>query len=109
YLATVPHADATKALAKLALFSAEDEVRSAAIDGLKLRREKDYTSVLLQGFVYPLPAVSKRAAEALVKLDRQDLIPNLLDVLEQPDPRLPVKNQVREVVRVNHHRNCLLC
>jgi hypothetical protein len=57
--------------------------------------------------------VSKRAAEALVKLERKDLLVNLIEVLESPDPRLPVaekgKTVVRELVKVNHHRNCLLC
>ncbi len=117
YLAKVPHVDATKALAKLAIFSPEEAVRAAAIEGLKLRREKDYTDVLMQGFRYPLPAVSKRAADALVKLERKDLLANLIEVLESPDPRLPVTQKqdgkevsfVRELVRVNHHRNCLLC
>ena len=117
FLSTIPHIDATKALAKLAIFSPEDEVRAAAIEGLKLRREKDYTDILIQGFRYPLPAVSKRAAEALVKLERKDLLANLVDVLESPDPRLPVTEKrndkevtvVRELVKINHHRNCLLC
>jgi hypothetical protein len=117
YLATVPHVDATSALARLALFSPEEEVRTAAIGGLKLRREKDYTDVLMQGFQYPLAVVSKRAAEALVKLDRKDLIANLVDVLDQSDPRLPAKKTVegkevsvvRELVRVNHNRSCVLC
>ena len=117
YLATIPHVDATRALIKLAIFSPEDEVRAAAIEGLKLRREKDYTDILLQGFRYPLPAVSKRAADALVKLERKDLLENLVQVLESPDPRLPVTEKrdgkeiafVRELVKVNHHHNCLLC
>lgn len=116
-LATMPHVDATKALAKLVLFSPEPEVRAAAIEGLKLRREKDYTEELLQGFQYPLPAVSRRAAEAFVQLDRQDMLARLVDVLEQPDPRAPTEQTrdgqsvpvVRELIRVNHHRNCLLC
>jgi hypothetical protein len=116
-LATIPHVDATKALARLAVYSPEERVRAAAIEGLKTRREKDYTDILMQGFRYPLPAVSKRAAEALVKLERKDLLGNLVEVLEQPDPRLPVTKKqdgkevtfVRELVRVNHHRNCLLC
>ena len=42
---------------------------SFAIEGLRLRSERDYTEVLMQGFNYPLPAVAKRSAEALVKLD----------------------------------------
>src|SRR4029078_5871569 len=90
HLTAIPHVDATRALAKLAIFSPEAEVRAAAIEGLKLRRERDYTDVLLQGFRYPLPAVSKRAAEALVKLERKDLLGELIAVLERPDPRLPV-------------------
>jgi hypothetical protein len=113
FLSTVPHADATKALTRLAIFSPEDAVRAAAIESLKTRREKDYTEILMSGFTYPLPAVSKRAAEALVKLERKDLLESLLRVLEAPDPRLPVKvkekSVVRELVKVNHHRNCVLC
>jgi hypothetical protein len=116
-LATIPHIDATKALAQLAIFAPEQNVRSVAIDGLKLRRDKDYSDVLMQAFEYPLPEVSKRAAEALVKLERKDLLPHLVAVLEKPDPRMPVtktvKGQevamVRELVRVNHHHNCVMC
>jgi hypothetical protein len=113
FLGTVPHPDATKALARLAIFSPEDEVRSAAIESIKPRREKDYTEILMSGFTYPLPAVSKRAAEALVKLERKDVLESLVQVLEAPDPRLPAKVKdatvVRELVKVNHHRNCVLC
>ena len=113
YLGAVAHVEATRALAKLAIYSPEDEVRNAAIDGLKVRREKDYTAILVAGLRYPWPAVAKRSAEALVKLERADLLPQLVDLLDQPDPRLPVagktSSEVRELVRVNHHRNCLLC
>jgi hypothetical protein len=117
YLAAVSHPEATRALAKLAIFSSEDQVRQAAIDALKVRRERDYTSVLLSGLRYPLPAVARRASDALVKLERADLVNQLVDLLDQPDPRAPqvaeVDNKrvpvVREVVRINHHRNCLLC
>jgi hypothetical protein len=45
------------------------------------------------------------------------LIPRLIDVLEKPDPRAPQTQErdgkkvavVRELVRLNHHHNCLLC
>src|SRR5262249_47861631 len=65
----------------------------------------------------PLPAMAKRSAEALVKLERKDVLADLVDVLECPDPRLPVAVKrdgkdvmtVRELVKINHHRNCLLC
>ncbi len=117
FLAKIKHADAARALAQLALFSPEDAVRAAAIDALKPRPAKDYSDVLLQGFRYPLPALSQRAADALVKTQNKDVLVDLVNVLEQPDPRAPAKQSidgkesvaVRELVRVNHHRNCLLC
>ncbi|HYT88725.1 MAG TPA: hypothetical protein VEL76_08455, partial [Gemmataceae bacterium] len=111
------HADATKALARLAIFSAEDDIRQASLDALKVRRERDYTDIIVQGLRYPLPIVAKRASEALVKLDRTDLLAQLVDLLDEADPRAPITKKVqgketqvvRELVRVNHHRNCVLC
>jgi len=117
YLDGLAHADATRALAKLAIFSAEPEVRAAAVKSLKMRRDRDYTDILLAGLKYPWPAVAERASEAMVKLGRSDLVRNLIDVLEKPDPRAPQSQEmngktvtvVRELVRINHHHNCLLC
>ncbi|MBP3960729.1 HEAT repeat domain-containing protein [Gemmata sp. G18] len=117
YLAAVQHAEATKALAKLAVFSSEDEVRNAAIDVLKVRREKDYTDILVKGLRYPFPAVAKRSADAITRIGRTDLIAELVAVLEEEDPRMPQLKKdadkktlvVREMVKVNHHRNCMMC
>lgn len=117
YLAKVPHRDGAHALGRLALFSPEEEVRRAAVDALKNHRERNYTDVLLRGLRYPWPAVARRAAEAIVRLERKDLIPDLVGVLEKPDPRVPKLRKVgtkkewvaHELVRVNHHKNCLLC
>ncbi len=117
YLAHISHPDATHALARLAVFSFEDSVRQAAIDALKTRRERDYTGVLLQGLRYPLPAVARHASEAVVKLGRDDLVPQLVALLDKPDPRAPVVEEidkkkvpvVHELVKVNHHRSCLMC
>jgi hypothetical protein len=117
YLATLANADATRALARMAIFSAEPEIRSTAVRALKMRRDSDYTDVLLLGLKYPWPAVAERASEAIVKLGRSDLIPNLIEIAEGQDPRAPETQEingkkvsvVREVVRVNHHHNCLLC
>ena len=117
YLAGVPHVEATKALAKLAIFSPEDDVRLAAIAALKVRREKDYTDVLVKGLRYPFPAVAKRAADAIALTGRTDLIPELVAVLDETDPRMPATKEaggkkvavVREMVKVNHHRNCVMC
>ncbi|HEV3118469.1 MAG TPA: HEAT repeat domain-containing protein, partial [Gemmataceae bacterium] len=117
YLSGVSHVEATRALAKLAIFSAEENVRQRALDALKVRRERDYTDILLTGLRYPWPDVARHAADALIKLERTNLVPQLVDLLDDPDPRAPVVREenkkrvqeVRELVRVNHHRNCLLC
>jgi hypothetical protein len=117
YLSSVSHVEATRALARLAIFSAEEEVRRTALDALKVRRERDYTDVLTKGLRYPWPTVARRAAEAVAKLERTDLLPQLVELLEAPDPRAPVLQEIKqkqvpvvsELVRVNHHRNCLLC
>jgi hypothetical protein len=111
YLANVPHADSTKALAKLATFAPEDEVRRVAVKALKVRRESE---LLRQGLRYPYPAVAKRTAEALIALQRVDFVPELVALLDEPDPRAPSAESgkpptVRELVRINHHRNCFLC
>jgi hypothetical protein len=116
-LATVPDIDATRALAKLAIFSMETEVRDMAIEGLKLRRERDYTDIVVAGLQYPWPTIAQHAAQVVAKVQRSDLIPQLIAVLERPDPRLASVAKVgdkttwvlRELVRINHHRNCLLC
>jgi hypothetical protein len=117
HLATVKHKDATSALVKLALFAPEKVVRQAAIAGLKERPAADYAKILVQGLHYPLPAVSTRAANAIVQLECKEVLADLVDVLEKPDPRAPFKQTidgkevtvVRELVRINHNRNCLLC
>lgn len=117
YLATTSHVDATRALAKLAIFSEEEQVRKDAVVALAVRRDKDYSDILLGGLNYPWPAVAERTADAIVKLKRTDLVPKLVDALDRPDPRAPQVGEkdgkkvpvVRELVRINHFRNCLLC
>jgi hypothetical protein len=117
YLSGVAHHEATRALARLAIFSPDDEARQAAIEALRSRPKTDYTELLLRGLRYPWPAVARRAAEAAVKLERADLVPQLVALLDEPDPRAPVLQEVgkktvpvvHELVRVNHHRSCLMC
>lgn len=117
HLATISHVEATRALARLAIFSAEEEVRKAAAEALKVRRERDYTDILVQGLRYPWPTVARNAADVIVRLERTDLQPELVGLLEEPDPRAPCIQEtdgkkapvIRELVRINHHRNCLLC
>jgi hypothetical protein len=117
YLTGVPHVEATRQLARMAIFSPEEEIRAAAIEALKVRREKDYTDVLVKGLRYPWPAVAKRSADAISKIGRTDLVPELIAVLEETDPRMPVEKTtdgknvkvVHEMVKINHHRNCMMC
>jgi hypothetical protein len=117
YLSAVAHPEATRALARLAVFTPEAEVRRAALDALKVRRERDYTDILLAAFHYPWPAVARHAGEAVVKLERSDLVPQLVALLEERDPREPVLKHtgdrkvpvVRELVRINHHQSCVVC
>jgi hypothetical protein len=108
---------ATHALARLAVFSPDDTVRRAAIGGLRKRDPKDYSSILVAGLRYPWPGVARQAADAVADLERRELVPELVRVLDEPDPRAPAIQEAkgqkttvaREVVRINHHRNCLLC
>jgi hypothetical protein len=109
--------DAARALARLAVFSFEKEVRQAAVAALKKRSKDNYSNILLEGLRYPWPAVASNASEAIAQLELKSLAPRLVELLDEPDPRAPIEAVVngkktlalREVVRLNHHRNCLLC
>jgi hypothetical protein len=111
------HVDVARALAKMAVFCEEERIRSAAIDALKTRRQQDYADILVNGLSYPWPAVAERASATIARLGRVDLVPQLKKVLEKPDPRAPEtrlvngkpKTFVRELVRMNHVQNCMLC
>jgi hypothetical protein len=107
---------AAAVLARLALFDLSEEVRDAAVDALRQRPSPDYRDLVLAGFRYPWAPVADHAAETLVSLGDREAIPQLVNLLSQPDPNAPVppsrredRSFVREMVRVNHLRNCLLC
>lgn len=116
-LASIPRPEATRALARLAVFSMEADVRADALEALAVRRDADATEVLVAGLSYPWPAVAEHAAHAIVRLKRTDLIPHLKAMLQTPDPRGPRAERVdgreetvaHELVRISHLRNCLLC
>jgi hypothetical protein len=117
HLAQSDGSEATQALARLAVFADEDWVRQATRSALQMRDTGPATGILVKGLRYPWPAVAQHAAEAIVKLGRADLAPELANMLDEPDPRAPAPRQVdsqrvyvvRELVRINHLRNCLLC
>ena len=117
YLEKTGGPEAGKALARMAIFSEEADVRRVALKALKSRPAQEYADVLSEGLKYPWPAVAERASKAIVQLKQFDLAPRLVDMLDSPDPRAPRSAQVEgkqvqmvsELVRINHHRNCLLC
>lgn len=109
--------EATRALARLAVFSGDEKARQAAVSALQERRADPATATLLEGLHYPWPSAARHSAEAIVQLKRTDLLADLVKLLEKPDPRAPavrtIKGRqaqaVRELVRIHHARNCLLC
>jgi len=102
---------------QLALFSEDKNVRDAALEKLQERNDQDLKAFILRGLQYPWPPVAKNAADALVRLKLVDLAPDLVSLLAKPDPRSPflmeIKGKkvpvIRELVKINHLRNCLLC
>jgi HEAT repeat protein len=113
-LAEVPDSSTTTALAQRAVFDLDADVRRAAVTALRKRPADVYRAVLLKALRYPWSPVADHAAEALVELNDKAAVPHLVSLLSQPDPTLPETlpngmRVVREVVRVNHLTNCLMC
>jgi HEAT repeat protein len=115
-LAEIPEKQATVALAQRAVFDLSPEIRETALVALKTRKPDDYLPTFWKALQYPIPAFSDHAAEALVALNAQsdESISHMVVMLSEPDPLNPVVSHSRggfqrEVVRVNHVTNCLLC
>ena len=105
---------ALKLLAKRAKFDFVPEVRLAATTTLARFPRDQYREELLAGLKYPWHVIAQHSAEALVRLDDQEAIPELVAMLDLPHPNTPVqvdKNKFvkLELVAINHMRNCLLC
>ncbi len=105
--------EASIALAQRALFDLSPEIRERAVRELAERPAEEYLPVIAGGFRYPLAAVSDHAAETVVALQRTELVPDLVQMLNEPNPLLPFKKDkkylIQEVVRINHLCNCMLC
>jgi hypothetical protein len=104
---------AMKLLAGKAKFDLEPEVRIAATDALADLDANVVRGLLLEGLRYPWHVVAEHSAEALVRLDDQDAVPQLIEMLDLPHPHYPFEDNgrvvQRELVGINHMRNCLLC
>jgi hypothetical protein len=105
------------AIVRLALFDPAADVRKAAIQALERQPVEKYGPKLVAGFRHPSPEVAEHAADAVAALKKIALLPRLVDLLDEPDPTAPFDRDeegtktpaIREVVKVNHLRNCLLC
>jgi hypothetical protein len=108
-------AGATAQLARRAIMDLSPAVRGAARAALKDRPWRQYAPALIQGLRYPWPPVADQAAVALRTLQPPETVVQLVDLLDLPSPSAPVRDAstnrstVRELVRLNHLRNCLLC
>ena len=104
---------ALQLLVDKAKFDLEPEVRIAATAALAEMNPDDIRGLLLEGFKYPWHVVAQHSAEALVRLDDQDAVPQLIEMLDLPHPHSPFEDNgalvQRELVGINHMRNCLLC
>jgi hypothetical protein len=109
--------EATVVLAQRVVFDLDVSVRNAAVAALKDRPQEDFAPVLYAALRYPWAPVVERAAQGLVALNVKGAADQLTRLLHEPDPRAPFHLEkdgacvpvVRELVRVNHLRNCLLC
>jgi hypothetical protein len=117
-LELIPGREATLALARAAVFDLSPDVREAAVGALRQRGDRaQVRPVFLQGLQYPWQTAADHAAEALVNLGDAESVPDLVGLLGKPSPAAPARSPdganaapiVREVVRVNHLANCVMC
>jgi hypothetical protein len=109
-----PGARSSAALAQRAVFDLSPEVRRSALAALRGRPAVEARPTLLAALRYPWPPAAAHAAEALVALEDRDAVPELKRLLATPPPDQPFRNAagemvIREVVRVNHLSNCVMC
>jgi hypothetical protein len=112
-LAAVKGMEATRALARRAVFDLSPEVRTDAIRALANRPLRYARPILVAALRHPWAPAADHAAKALVELNDQKSFESVKALVDEPDPRKPFMEEkkwyVREVVRINHLRNCLLC
>jgi hypothetical protein len=112
-LSQIEGKEASRGLADRAVFDLSPDVRRSAIAALRKRPKEEVRPALLAGLTYPWTTASDHAAFALLQLKDVEAVPDLEKMLERPDPCRPYQEgkkwYVRELVRVNHLRNCLLC
>jgi HEAT repeat protein len=113
-LSEIEGPNATIKLAQRAVFDTSNQVREEAIAALRDRPRELIRPVLIYALRYPWPPAAVHAAEALVALGDKDAAPLLAAQLGKPDPSEAYTTadgrlMIRDVVRINHIENCLLC
>lgn len=113
-LAGIEGKEAGAALAQRALFDLSADVRGQAVRTLARRPADEYWQPIAAGLRYPWPAAADHAAEAIVALKLTAHLPDLVRLLNEPDPRLAYPGEkkghrIDEVVRLSHLTNCMLC
>jgi hypothetical protein len=114
---TIRGQEAGGLLARRVLFDPDWQVRTEALLALKGRPQADYAEVLLDGLRHPWAPAAAHAAEAIAGLGMKESTYRLTAMLDAPEPCEPFVQKingkdvpvVRELVRVNHLHNCLLC
>jgi hypothetical protein len=111
--------EASVALARRAVFDLSPDIREKAVRLLQKRPTTEYVDALAANVRYPWPPAAYHAAEAIAFLELKEASPTLSAIVREPDPRLPTMGHgtmqktdgvvTRELVRVNHLCNCLLC
>jgi hypothetical protein len=113
-LGKIPGSESTQALARRAVYDLSPRAREAAVKALKGRNRDEARPVFLTGLRHRWAPAADHAALALVALEDDEAVPELRELLDEPDPAAPYRNEdgkwvQKELVRVNHLRNCLLC
>jgi hypothetical protein len=114
YARSDPRPETTRILAQRAVYETDAALRREAVLALAGRTPDAARPLLLAALKHPWPFVADQAASALIVLNDQEAVPELIGLLDEPDPTRPITGEngarlVREVVRVNHARNCQLC
>ena len=117
-LSEIKDPEATAALVQWAVFDTDARNREDAVKALLERDRVEVAKLLAPHLRYPFAPVVEHACEAIAALKLEQSIPDLLAAKDQPDPDAPYETELpfgmggtfrREVVRVNHARNCVMC
>ncbi len=105
---------AAKLLSCYVKYDLDPGVRMVATKALAKYSPKRYRQSLWNGLDYPWIEANRHSVEALVRLNDKASIPYLVEKLKSDDPRSPRSLDdgrfiKKELVAINHMKNCLLC